>query len=148
MQREDIYKTIFNKYYSTYQEDIESRKIDSTDQDLLKSDPGIFFENQYSKLSREIVDFSKTQVSESVKEKKVQKRKVLNFLICFIKIQFVVLVLMILLNGFDFIKFNLANDIITVYMTSVFVETLGIIFFIVKFLFTAGKQIYCIIRIF
>lgn len=68
------------------------------------------------------------------------KDKFTKFFIWFISIQYIILVLFLLLTAFCR-TFHLSDTIVISYITSVFVETLGAIIFMIKYAFDSSQEV-------
>lgn len=97
-------------------------------------------ENTYLQIIKDIVEVSQGQLKKQNASKDLLKDKFTKFFIWFISIQYIILVLFLLLTAFCR-TFHLSDTIVISYITSVFVETLGAIIFMIKYAFDSSQEV-------
>ena len=97
-------------------------------------------ENTYLQIVKDIVDVSQKQLKRQNTSKDSLKDKFTKFFIWFISIQYIILILFLFLMAFCS-TFYLSDTIIVTYITSVFVETLGAIIFMIKYAFDSSQEV-------
>lgn len=108
--------------------------------DYMFRNPEVFFEEFYVDLSKEIVEFAMVRLTKNDDRKKSLRIWMFILSIILIAIEYVFLLLILFKQGYLCNCFKLPETVITVYMSSVFVETLGIIYLIVKYLFSTKSE--------
>ena len=93
----------------------------------------------YPNLVKRIVKISEKQLEEQSKSKITLKKIFTIFFVIFIGVQYIFL--MFLLLGKAFWNINLSDNIIAVYIGSVFLETLGAIIVMVKYAFDSNQEV-------
>lgn len=96
-------------------------------------------DKNYREIVQVIVDESKTQLQRTNQIKDGLRNSFFKFFRKFIVVEFFVLVLIIFLQAFCS-SFYLSDSIILTYITSIFVETLGAIIFMIKFAFNSKQE--------
>ena len=97
-------------------------------------------ENAYIDIANKIVDASTDQLNQQNFSKNGLKEKFTKFFIIFISIQYGFLaVLLASLAFFDFVELD--TTIIIAYISSVFVETLGAIVFMITYAFNSQQEV-------
>lgn len=105
-------------------------------------DDGIFYrtEEYYSKIVEEVIRVSKGQLEEEGKKKRELRGFFTRLFSVFIIVQFIALLVLILIKGFSS-TFAISEALLTTYIVSVFVETLGIIAAMVTFVFNSKEEV-------
>lgn len=97
-------------------------------------------ESTYLEIVQKIVDISSKQLEEQNQSKNELKATFSTFFICFIALQYLVLVFLLMARGICGDAF-LSEGIIVTYITSVFVESLGGIIIMVKYAFDSDQEV-------
>ncbi len=112
----------------------ESEALGKLDSELMANS-----EADYREIAKSIVNASLDQLDEQNDSKKDLKNKFYEFFTRFIAVQFAILVAMILIRSI-FGADSLSDQIIIVYIASVFVETLGAIILMIKYAFDSSQE--------
>ena len=123
------------KRYASYSDTWSSEKtLDAKAKSLLAQS-----EQEYSKVAKQIVDVSVQQLKTQNRSKTLLKKIFTIFFVVFISIQYAAL--LALFVGRIFLpEMNLSDEIIIAYMSSIFVETLGGIFLMIKYAFDSSQE--------
>ena len=97
-------------------------------------------EKSYSKTVDEVIRISGEQLTEEGKNKQKLRFFFTIFFSIFIASQFVILSVVIFLLGLQQ-DFVLPDGVLTAYIASVFVETLGVVALMVKFVFNSQEEV-------
>ncbi len=97
-------------------------------------------EENYSKVVEKVIDVSKNQLEKEGEKKRALRNFFTLFFSVFIAIQFVALLILLLIKGFN-ASFVISEALLTTYIISVFVETLGIIAAMVAFIFNSKEEV-------
>ena len=97
-------------------------------------------EENYSKIVEEVIEISKDQLEKEGEKKRKLRSFFTWFFSVFIAVQFVALLVLLLIKGFNG-NFKISEALLTTYIISVFVETLGIIAAMVAFIFNAKEEV-------
>ncbi len=97
-------------------------------------------EIRYIKIVEEIVDSSKQQLFSQHDNKSSIRKKFQNFFIKLLSWQMVAVIALIILSA-CFKWFDISDKVIIVFITSVFVETLGAIVIMIKFAFDNTQEV-------
>ena len=112
----------------------EWARLDKLDADLMADS-----EKDYREIARDIVDTSIEQLNSQNEAKHNLKEKFTTFFTKFIVTQYIVLVLLIVARMI-FGSSNLSDQVLVVYIASVFVETLGAIVLMIKYAFDSQQE--------
>ena len=99
-------------------------------------------EDGYRRVVEKIVGITDTELRNQSNSKKNIKKIFTTFFISFVSVQYVALVMVLIMLGFDFIQ--LAEPIIITYMTSVFAETLGAVIIMIQYAFSSKQEVQLI----
>ena len=94
-------------------------------------------EEIYLEVVQDVVDFSKINLETIHFEKKLLRDRLIEFCLQILAIQLVFLFLFLVLRQ----QMGLSDNVLSVFMTSVFVETLGAIFIMIKFAFKSDEEV-------
>ena len=97
-------------------------------------------ENRYISLVSKIVDITKEQLDCQRSNKQSFRRYFGRFFGVFLAVQYVALLTIMIINA-ACSSFSISDDLIKVYIVSVFVETLGIVAVMVKFAFDTKQEV-------
>lgn len=97
-------------------------------------------EENYGKIVEKVIDVSKDQLEKEGEKKRGLRSFFTCFFSVFIAVQFVALLVLLLIKGFNE-NFKISEALLTTYIVSVFVETLGIIAAMVAFIFNAKEEV-------
>lgn len=111
-------------------------QVEEVDSELRQDEKS---DNAYQKTADKIVNISNDQLDAQRKMKDKAKSKLLNFFIALLFIQFLSIVAIVVLKGLRY--FDISDSVLIVYITSVFVETLGVIAIMVKSSFNSAQEI-------
>lgn len=112
----------------------DNEDADSLD-DLLKRDS----ENAYRVIAQQIVKISTEQLEKQNDSKNRLKKIFTRFFIIFISIQYFVLVALLFIKAFCDVDLN--EIVLTTYISSVFIETLGAILIMIKYAFDSEQEV-------
>lgn len=113
----------------------KENKADALD-DLVKKS-----EDAYIDLAEKIVEITDRELNEQQGSKSKLKGDLTKFFKDFLLLQYIFIIVMLLFNGSSDIAFSLSDSVIKVYITSVFVETLGCVVFMVKYAFNSNQEV-------
>lgn len=119
-------------------EDGEYELVDKVDSNVQSQDQKS--DDSYQKTAREIVKISKDQLNKQYRSKRSMQNILLNFFVSLLLSQFFFIIVTVMLKGLNE-NFVLSDQIILVLITSVFVETLGVIAIMVRFAFNSNQEI-------
>ena len=91
-----------------------------------------YFEKEYAKLVNRVIDISDDHLKTQNTTKSDLRSFFTNFFVAFLFVQYIALVVLLVLNA-TLEGFNISDNIFLTYITSVFVETLGVIIIMVTF---------------
>ena len=94
----------------------------------------------YQKIADKVVDISKQYLGIQNEAKKSLRKFFSIFFSSMIGVQLIFLIVLIILNSIESLSFNVSEYIITSYIISVFVETLGSIGCMLVFSFTSKEE--------
>lgn len=97
-------------------------------------------EENYSKIVEEVIEISKGQLEKEGETKRELRSLFTRFFSAFIFVQFAALLVLIFVKGFNK-NFLISETLLTTYIISVFVETLGIIAAMVAFIFNSKEEV-------
>lgn len=97
-------------------------------------------EENYSKIVEKVIEVSKSQLEKEGEKKRALRSFFTWFFSIFIAVQFAVLLVLLLIKGFN-ADFAISEALLTTYIISVFVETLGIIAAMVAFIFNSKEEV-------
>lgn len=129
----------FNSEHIKSSDEMAGEKLD---ENILKDTRQIEYESDkgYQKIAKEIVNISKEYLNnQNVKKSSLRKIFTIFFTI-FLSVQFACLIMFILFNSFKCIEFKMSEYLLTTYIVSVFVETLGTISVMLAFSFTSKEE--------
>lgn len=118
-------------------------KINTSNFDAVKAnslDNGILAEQNYYGIVEKVIDVSEEQLKKDGEKKRDLRDFFTYFFSYFILAQFIVLLALMFLNSSSE-KFNISDALLTTYIISVFVETLGIIAAMVAFVFSSEEEV-------
>jgi hypothetical protein len=98
-------------------------------------------EGKYLEIVTSIVNISCGQLADQNKSKRKNRKILLIFFVVFLATQYVVMLGLFVLKGFNIWGFDLKDSIILTYITSVFVETLGAIIIMVTYAFQSDQEV-------
>lgn len=106
----------------------------------IKNDLQAESERRYMKLVEKIVDSSDSQLKTQNENKSEMRKTFQKFFIRLLSFQMIALMLLLILSS-ACKNFNLSNNVIITFITSVFVETLGAIGIMIKFAFDSDQEV-------
>ena len=113
----------------------DAKGMDGKAQDLTSES-----EKAYREIARDIVDVSEGQLKEQNDSKSSLKLTFTVFFIVFIIVQYAVMIAFLYAKAF-IPGIGLSDTIVITYITSVFVETLGAIIFMIKYAFDSSQEV-------
>lgn len=116
------------------QDDYE--QIDERDVELVQDKKS---DDSYQETASRIVDISENQLKEHNDTKKDLQKILLIFFIFLLSIQIIAIIGLVLLKGFCG-SFKINDNVLITFITSAFVETLGVIAIMVKFSFNIEQE--------
>lgn len=93
----------------------------------------------YRKITEEIIKITGNQLGEHNKDKKPLRRDLLDFVKGLLATQFGVLAFFMLVN--DVLPLNISDNVIEVYIVSVFVETLAGLIIMIRYAFDSTQEV-------
>lgn len=96
-------------------------------------------EKEYSKVAKLVVNASVNQLKTQNESKAKLKSTFTTFFIIFVSIQYIALLALFAVNIFLPEK-AIPNELIIAYMSSIFVETLGVIILMIKYAFDSSQE--------
>lgn len=125
----------FNKEYATSPDKIDG---DITDKNGIAE----IVEKQYGRIAQIIVRATSDELKRQALDKKPLKTEFIKFFKIFLFVQYIVLSLMLFLIGFGGeVNFILSHDVIVLYVSSVFLETLGALIIMINYAFNSRQEI-------
>lgn len=94
---------------------------------------------KYHRLLEKIVNKSFEVLNDNGKEFKTNRLTFSIFFLIFLPVQFIFIITLIILNGCDVLK--LSDVVITTMIASLFVETLGVVTIMVRYVFNSESEI-------
>lgn len=94
-------------------------------------------EETYLDIVQDVVKSSKENLSKIHKEKLELRNRLINFCLQILTVQMIFLILFLVLSR----RIQLSDNVLTVYMTAVFVETLGAVVVMIKYAFKADEEV-------
>lgn len=94
-------------------------------------------EETYLGIVQDVVKSSKENLSKIHKEKLELRNRLINFCLQILTVQMIFLILFLVLSR----RIQLSDNVLTVYMTAVFVETLGAVVVMIKYAFKADEEV-------
>lgn len=94
----------------------------------------------YNKLVSEIINLSKTNLSELRTDKRSLREFFESFFVRIVSAQFMILILLLFLNA-THTEFNISDTVLVSFMSSVFVQTLGGIVIMITFAFKSDEEV-------
>ncbi len=144
MDRDDLFDAIgrLREVYESPLEisDSELELLDNDDADTIDYELRKSSEDTYQAIASDIVDVSSEQLEEQNASKNRLKHTFTVFFICFLSVQYLVLISFLYIKSFC-VKCGLSDTVIISYMTSVFVETLGAIVVMIKYAFDSKQEV-------
>lgn len=98
-------------------------------------------EKAYQDLAIKIVGITDRELNEQQNSKSELKSDLTKYFKDFLFVQYLFIIVMLLFKGSSDIAFELSDDVIIAYITSVFVETLGCVIFMVKYAFNSNQEV-------
>lgn len=106
--------------------------VDKSDEKIKEKSQDEKSDDSYQNTARKIVNISASQLKSQNKTKTKMQKILLKFFSALLILQFIAIIVILLLKGFSVNLFNLSDTVILAFITSVFVETLGIVAIMVK----------------
>lgn len=97
-------------------------------------------EKGYKEIASQIISTAGEYLSKQCNNKKDLRNLFVTRFTNLLFVQYGVLVLLILLNSFDFLRFNISEVLLNRYIISVFAETLGVISTMIAFSFSSKEE--------
>ena len=119
-----------------YSDDGDFETVDSIDRRVVQDEKS---DDTYQETASRIVDISEIQLNNQHDSKTKLQKRLLWFFIALLSVQTIAIVVVILLNGFNK-RFQLNDGVIIAFITSAFVETLGVVALMVKFAFNNEQE--------
>lgn len=94
-------------------------------------------EETYLDIVQEVVKNSKENLEMIHAEKSELRCKLIDFCLCILAIQLIFLIVFLVFSK----QINLSDKVLSVYMTAVFVETLGAVIVMVKYAFKSDEEV-------
>lgn len=123
-------------YNFDYGYDGDYEKVDDVDSKINQDEKS---DNSYQRTANKIVNISANQLSEQNTSKRHFQKILLVFFIILLSVQFLAIIVLVLIKGFSK-NFEISDAILLTFITSVFVETLGVIAIMVKFSFNNEQE--------
>lgn len=111
-------------------------QVDERDNELRQDEKS---DDSYQKTASRIVEISENQLKEQNCTKKELQKILLVFFVVLLSLQLLSIVVLVLIKGFCK-NFNISDSILLTFITSAFVETLGVIAIMVKFSFNIKQE--------
>ena len=109
------------------------------DADILDASLKERSESAYIDIAKDIVKASANQLDAQNKSKNSLKKIFTIFFICFVSVQYVALTVLLFIRAFQ--EKSLLNDtVIMTYISSVFLETLGAVAFMIRYAFASDQE--------
>lgn len=96
-------------------------------------------DRDYRKITQDIIEITRGQLEEHNKDKKPLRRDLLDFIKGLLASQFGMLIFLILINNAYELK--ISDDVIRVYIVSVFAETLAGLVIMIKYAFDSTQEV-------
>lgn len=94
----------------------------------------------YHKLSSDIVATVKNNLQDQLDNKRKLRSIFAKFFTVLLSVQYIILILFILFKGFRCMDFNISDDMLKIYIISVFLETLSVIAAMIAFAFSSKDE--------
>ena len=114
-----------------YSDDGDFETVDSIDKKVVQDEKS---DDTYQETASRIVDISEMQLNNQHDSKMILQKRLLWFFIALLSVQTIAIIAVVLLNGF-WERFTLNDGVVISFITSAFVETLGVVALMVKFAF-------------
>ena len=94
----------------------------------------------YCEITESIIEISKEHLTAQRKSKEPLRRSFFIFFSVLLSVQYIVLVSFIVFNSFEMIPFEISEEILRLYIISVFVETLSAMAVMITFAFVSKDE--------
>ena len=119
-----------------YSDDGDFETVDSIDKKVVQDEKS---DDTYQETASRIVDISEMQLNNQHDSKMILQKRLLWFFIALLSVQTIAIIAVVLLNGF-WERFTLNDGVVISFITSAFVETLGVVALMVKFAFNNEQE--------
>ena len=122
-------------------EDLNPQKFDASamDRNIIK-DAEVESDIEYRKIAKSIVDISNDQLGKQNKSKIDLKESFETFFKWLLSLQLIAIFVLLIIKGF-FKDFNITDSVLIAVISSVFVESLGIVAVMVKYAFDSEQEV-------
>lgn len=140
VEREKLKQLILNNNkFSTIDSNKIKKEISKVETHNMDKQIEKTLDERYHELLEKIVNESFDTLEKNSNESKEQRDIFRNFFLCFLAIQFGMIAVLVILKGANVLE--LSDLIITTMIASFFVETLGVVAIMVRFVFNSKQEI-------